>query len=282
MRLDRLLAIMMCLFNETRISATGLSGRLGVSLRTVYRDMETILRAGIPIVSFPGADGGYEIESGYRAEKKLLSLHHFVSVCSALHGTPLSAESEEIEDLIAASSGISQEDIRALIRAAHGLRIVSIDYRDSSGSETKRTVEPHGLFMKYGSWYMYGYCRFRSDTRIFKLSRICRLDSSMETFCPRSITLHDVDQQFQQVGRSAKLDVALLFCREAETRVRDEFQAEELTVLPDNGIQVTGRYSSMETAVRHILSYGEHARVQHPPWLIAELKSRIAAMGRIY
>ncbi|MGE5702647.1 MAG: helix-turn-helix transcriptional regulator, partial [Clostridia bacterium] len=61
MKLDRLLAITMSLLNQKRITAADLAERFEVSLRTIYRDMETLNQAGIPIVSYQGTDGGYEI-----------------------------------------------------------------------------------------------------------------------------------------------------------------------------------------------------------------------------
>lgn len=58
MKIDRLLAIVILLLNKDRIPAKVLAQRFGVSVRTVYRDLETINLAGIPIVSYPGSNGG--------------------------------------------------------------------------------------------------------------------------------------------------------------------------------------------------------------------------------
>lgn len=100
MKLDRLLAITMTLLNQPRISATDLSKRFEVSLRTIYRDMEAINQAGIPIVSFAGSEGGYEIMQGYRLEKQVLSLEDFSSICSALRGVRSATDQSEIDRLI--------------------------------------------------------------------------------------------------------------------------------------------------------------------------------------
>ncbi|WP_245599968.1 helix-turn-helix transcriptional regulator [Paenibacillus harenae] len=100
MKLDRLLAITMTLLNQTRVSATDLAERFEVSLRTIYRDMESINLAGIPIVSFPGSDGGYEIMPGYRVDKQILSLDDFSSICSALRGARTATDSSDIDGLL--------------------------------------------------------------------------------------------------------------------------------------------------------------------------------------
>lgn len=159
MKLDRLLAITMALLNQNRISATELAERFEVSLRTVYRDMETINQAGIPIVSFPGADGGYEVMPGYRLDKQVLSLDDFASICTALRGYQSVADNDDIEELLEkigainpssaaksaqanvsidySSSSGEKQTIRSLNAAIHELQVVSFDYIDVSGAETK-------------------------------------------------------------------------------------------------------------------------------------------------
>ncbi|GIP28978.1 hypothetical protein J23TS9_41080 [Paenibacillus sp. J23TS9] len=100
MKLDRLLAITMILLNQPRVSATELAARFEVSLRTIYRDMDAINQAGIPIVSFAGSDGGYEIMSGYRIDKQVLSLEDFSSICTALRGARSATDSTDIDGLL--------------------------------------------------------------------------------------------------------------------------------------------------------------------------------------
>lgn len=100
MKLDRLLAITMLLLNRRRVSAAELSERFEVSLRTVYRDMEAIAAAGIPIVSFPGADGGYEIMESYRLERQLLTYEEMHSIIVALRGVRASIDEGQIGTLL--------------------------------------------------------------------------------------------------------------------------------------------------------------------------------------
>ncbi|WJH35793.1 HTH domain-containing protein [Paenibacillus sp. CC-CFT747] len=100
MKLDRLLAITMTLLNKTRVSAAELAERFEVTPRTIYRDMEAINLAGIPIVSFAGSDGGYEIMPGYRLDKQLLSMDDFSSIISALRGARSATESTELDRLL--------------------------------------------------------------------------------------------------------------------------------------------------------------------------------------
>ena len=61
MKIDRLLSIIVILLNKDKVTANELAGRFEVNVRTIYRDIETINLAGIPIVSYPGNSGGYGI-----------------------------------------------------------------------------------------------------------------------------------------------------------------------------------------------------------------------------
>ena len=73
MKMDRLVAIVMLLLERRRVNAKSLAGMFEVSLRTIYRDLETINRAGVPIVSSPGNGGGFSLMEGYAVERKIFT-----------------------------------------------------------------------------------------------------------------------------------------------------------------------------------------------------------------
>ncbi len=100
LKLDRLLAITMLLLNRRRVSAKELSERFEVSLRTVYRDLETINQAGIPVVSYSGMAGGYEIMDQYRLDRQFLSLEELQAIIIALKGMRSSLEDHDIGSLL--------------------------------------------------------------------------------------------------------------------------------------------------------------------------------------
>ncbi|WP_240417142.1 helix-turn-helix transcriptional regulator [Paenibacillus periandrae] len=304
MKLDRLLAITMTLLNQPRVNATELAERFEVSLRTIYRDMESINQAGIPIVSFPGSDGGYEIMSGYRIDKQVLSLEDFSSICSALKGARSATDSSDIDGLLerinilmpttsnaanmvhvdldftpAPNDKVKIAPLRQAIKEQY---IVRFEYLDSKGTETERMIEPMGLFLKGYVWYLYGYCLTRSAIRVFRLSRMLRLRSLPETFVRRAYTLQDVEEQFMSHANFSKVRAVLHFNPEVKTRVRDEYGYDQIIDNPDGTISVTAHYSSKEKAVQNILSYSSHVKLIDPPELIAELQGHIMKMVQIY
>ncbi|MBB6672044.1 helix-turn-helix transcriptional regulator [Cohnella nanjingensis] len=304
MKLDRLLSITMTLMNQPRVSATELAERFEVSLRTIYRDMDAINQAGIPIVSFPGSDGGYEIMSSFRIDRQVLSLDDFSAIYSALRGARSATESlnidkllEKIGALMPQQAGVAdaanldldfqptpndKEKIGPLHEAIKQLRLVRFEYLDTKGAESERSVEPMGLFLKGYVWYLYGYCLARSDIRIFRLTRMLRLKTLSETFERRDFTLQDVERQFMSRADFAKVKAKLCFSPEAKTRVRDEFGFDRITDHPDGTLSVAAGYSSLERAVQKILSYGSQVTVLDPPELIEELKRHVRQMAVHY
>ncbi len=304
MKIDRLLAITMALLNQTRVSATDLAERFEVSLRTIYRDMESINQSGIPIVSFPGSDGGYEIMSGYRLDKQILSLEDFSSICMALRGVKSATDNPDIDGLIErigalmpgntkgsdsakldmdfGTSQSEKDKISALHRATRAQHIITFEYIDIKGNESSRKIEPHGLFLKGYAWYVYGYCLTRSEPRVFRLSRIIQLSESQEKFVSRNITLQEIEQRFTSQANFAKVPAVFRFNTAVKTRVRDEFDINLITENSDGTLQVATQYTSIDRAVQHVLSYSFNVKVIEPPELIKELQRHILNLAQVY
>lgn len=304
MKLDRLLAITMTLLNQPRVSATDLAKRFEVSLRTIYRDMEAINLAGIPIVSFAGSDGGYEIMPGYRLEKQVLSLEDFSSICSALRGVRSATDHSEIDRLIERIGALMPEQTKVmdpiyvdldfkpapndkehmgpLHQAIRDFQLITFTYLDNKGTESERKLEPMGLFLKGFVWYVYGFCLTRMDFRVFRLSRIGELNLLPEHFVRRDYTPQDVEQQFMNKADFKKVQAVLQFQLEAKTRVRDEFGFDEVIVNADGTLSLITHFSSMERAIQKIMSYGSLVKVMGPPALILEMQSQIRKMVELY
>ena len=90
MKLEQeLMAITILLLNRKRVQAQELADRLEVSLRTIYRDLESLNLAGIPIVSYTGAEGGFEIMENFRLDRQMLSFDELIALSTALRGLHL-------------------------------------------------------------------------------------------------------------------------------------------------------------------------------------------------
>ncbi|XOK64633.1 helix-turn-helix transcriptional regulator [Paenibacillus elgii] len=304
MRLDRLFSITMMLLNHKRISATDLAARFEVSLRTIYRDMETINRAGIPVVSFSGSDGGYEIMQSYRLDRQYLSLEDLYSIYSALRGmqsatgdTGMAELLDRVGALISdklhyfdtsgmlldfASASGPKEHLRTLHLAIKEVRLVRLDYMDIHGAETQRMVEPMGLYLKSNAWYLWGYCRVRCALRVFRLSRMNRVRMMSETFSRRGLSIEDVDADRVQSGAAPCVCVRLRFQAAVKTRVRDEFLPDQLKSGPDGTILADACYYTKESAIRHLMSYGTNVTLLAPSELVDDFRRHIAEIAKMY
>ena len=100
MRIERMLSITILLLSRDRVSARELAKRFEVSVRTIYRDMDAINVAGIPIISYPGSDGGFGIIEGFKLDRQIFTTRDMVSILSPLEGINRALNSEPITQVI--------------------------------------------------------------------------------------------------------------------------------------------------------------------------------------
>jgi predicted DNA-binding transcriptional regulator YafY len=309
LKLDRLLAITMLLLNRKRVGAKELSERFEVSLRTIYRDLETLGQAGIPIVSFAGGSGGYEIMDQYRLERQFLSMEELQSIIVALKGIrstfddqdiaglldkvgALVAKSEQhrvtstsqevIIDLNPWQRGNADKEKLGLLRSSIRLtQIIRFTYTSSGGEEMERRCEPMGVVLKGYSWYLYGFCLLRGDYRIFRLSRMKDLDVSEELFVRRKETLDDLDFSWSRREDTNSIRLVLIVQPRVRARIEDYFEHGEVEVREDGSLLVTADQPEEPWLYGMLLSYGADVRVVEPPHvacLIAEKAKEIVAL----
>ncbi|NLD37627.1 MAG: HTH domain-containing protein [Desulfatiglans sp.] len=100
MRIDRMLAITVMLLNRDRIIARELAEKFEVSVRTVYRDIDAINMAGIPVISYSGNEGGFGIMEHFRLDRQLLTLNDMLTILTALKGIDTGLIHKEVESAI--------------------------------------------------------------------------------------------------------------------------------------------------------------------------------------
>ncbi|WP_217593101.1 YafY family protein [Cohnella sp. GbtcB17] len=315
MKLDRLLAITMLMLGKRRIGAKELADRFEVSLRTVYRDMETLCQAGIPIVSYAGEGGGYEIMERYRLERQFLTLEELQAMVIALKGISPTMEEREIGRLLdkvgAMLSGTEHGlpnaseqmviDINpwgggsrdkakvALLREAiRDRRIVRFAYTGMSGERSERRCEPVRLVLKGLVWYVYGYCLIREDFRLFRLSRVRDLTRTDESFErreePEARPLTWSSMPNEACARVT--EIVVRFAPIARTRAEDYFgsldSAQVMEDLPDGSLLVRATQPDEPWLHLWLLGFGTSAYVVSPPELAAAVRERAEEVLRLY
>ena len=115
MKVDRLVSIIMILLEKRRVGAQELAAMFEVSPRTVYRDMEAINQAGIPVLSVPGVGGGFEIMPGYKVDRKAFSADDLSALLMGLNSLSGVMRGDEFTHALAkVRSFIPAEQARAI------------------------------------------------------------------------------------------------------------------------------------------------------------------------
>ena len=109
MKLDRLLAIVVLLINRGRVQAKDLADTFEVSIRTIYRDIDTLGQAGIPVVTYQGMSGGIGLAEGYRLDRNVLTDRDLASIVTALRSVSTSHTNAARELLMEKLSSIIPE-----------------------------------------------------------------------------------------------------------------------------------------------------------------------------
>ncbi|GAB6930578.1 YafY family protein [Paenibacillus sp. JCM 10914] len=289
MKLVRALGITMELLSKHRVTATELAARFEVSIRTIYRDIELINEAGIPVASYTGADGGFEVMDGYYLTKQHFSLQDLSMIYSLLKGmegimspqpaaimgkltilqpelVQAGAEKKLILDL--AATDAERSLIQPILQAIQDKKVVSFSYTDSEGNATSRNVEPDNLYWGSRSWYLNGYCLMRQADRMFRLSRMSNLEPTKSEFQPRR------PSPSEPMKTIPEMEVHLRFDPSVRQRVLEHFHEEcEQT---EDGLDVRTVIYDLEYAVLLVLSYGLNVTVLAPD----ELKHSVMKMAR--
>ncbi len=197
-RLLRLLAALQVPGDHTGPS---LADELGVSVRTVRNDVATLRELGYPVGASPGVAGGYRLGSGSRLPPLLLDDDEAMAVTlglilAASHGLSDTAESSmrafskvvaqlpsrlrpRLEALAGVmvnaplgSPAVATDSLPPIAAAIHAREQLRFTYRDASGSETHREVEPYRLVLRGARWYLLGWDVGRDDWRTFRVDRL--------------------------------------------------------------------------------------------------------------
>ncbi|SFL91367.1 Predicted DNA-binding transcriptional regulator YafY, contains an HTH and WYL domains [Gracilibacillus orientalis] len=300
MKIDRLLGIIMLLIHRKRMKAVELSRYFEVSERTIYRDMESLNSAGIPILSLPGQEGGYELMDGFLLDKKYLTLDELLSIQWALSSIEKATGFEDINELITKINQLIDPEttqdkniqlhlsdsnhIQTIYKAIQNCKVIGIRYVNYTGTETKRSIEPMGIFLSDYHWYTWAYCLLRNEPRVFKLTRIVETYNTNRYFIRRPYTIEDIYENSDKKSGSdiRPFTVCLRFSQEARAQVLDNFREDEIVDSLDGTITVEKNYYSNDRAISQIMSFGNKVRIVYPKELIPKFIKCLNDIKKLY
>ena len=280
MQINRLFSIVYILLDKKTITAKELAERFEVSVRTIYRDVETLSIAGIPIYTNKGKGGGISLIENFVLNKSVLSEKEQNEILMSLQSlnatkfldvepvlkrlsTIFNRESTNWIDVDFSQWGSDEkEKFNILKTAILSKSNVSFDYFSSYGEKTLRTVEPLKLVFKGQGWYLYGFCRLKCEFRIFKITRIKTLNLLDEPFT-RDIPI-DIWSEGEKSYENKMITVILKIDERMAYRLYDEFNQDNIKKNPDRSFTVTVTFPESDWIYGYVMSYGEYAEVIEP------------------
>lgn len=217
-RLVRLTAIVTQLQTKKVVTATELSAKYKVSIRTIYRDIRTLEQSGIPIYTEEGK--GYSLVEGYKlppvmfteeeanalitaeqivsknkdisfVEKYSSAVEKIKSVLKYSQRDKSSLLTERLDIRTNLEQKITSNYLMQLQIALTNYKLLQVDYLSLERNKTKRIVEPFALIHNNDNWVLIAFCRLRKNFRAFRVDCIQQVVMLPSSFEPHKITLQE-------------------------------------------------------------------------------------------
>lgn len=281
MKSDRLFSLVYLLLERGTMTAPELSRELEVSVRTIYRDVESLSMSGVPIYATSGKGGGISLMPGYALDKTILSDAEQDQLLFSIQS--LKAADQNVDALLGKLGSIFRKSSRNWIEvdfsrwglsrvdtsrfellktAILNKQVLGLSYCGAAGDATLRSIRPLKLVYKDKNWYLQAFCLRADDFRLFKVGRIVEVAPTGETFTEdyegEVPPLEVEEPPFYTVH--LKLRVA----QSSAFRVFDEFDRENVSLQPDGSFLVEAEFPMDGWVLGYLLSFGTQVEVLEP------------------
>ncbi|MDA3847067.1 MAG: YafY family protein [Vallitaleaceae bacterium] len=291
MQIDRLFQIVYILLEKKQVTAPQLGKMFEVSTRTIYRDIDTLSLAGIPIYAQSGKGGGIRLMDDFVMNKSVLTnkeQNYLLFGLETLKATKYEEVDQALNKLKSifnksednwlevdfsywGSEPTEQIKFENIKKALISCATIEISYRSFSGSMTERQINPLKLVFKERAWYLSAFCLLKADYRLFKVSRITKVKLTDIVFDRK---VYDTSHNYE-VGTTDLTTYVFNLSKEMKYRVYDEFDQSSIVAMPDGSYNVTFSVTEGEWLYNIIISYGKHIRIIEPEYLRGIIKKRL-------
>ena len=301
MKIHRLLEITTLLLNKGTLTAKELSERFEVSVRTIYRDIEVLSEAGVPVYARTGHGGGICLSDQYTLNKTLISKQESESLIFALK--TLQATDYPHVDSVLNKLGVlfkntaaydwvhidfsqwgsrPNEDNRfvRIKDAIFGCKVVNFDYANANGESSSRSVEPMSIHFKGQTWYLHGFCRKKQDFRIFRMTRIKNLQVTDEQFSRRNV--EETKLGFNYSNGKEPVLLRLKFKPGAMFRVFDDYDKDYISHNEDGTVEVCFPTVEEDWIFSYVFSFGDAVEVLEPQHIREKIIEKIKSVLKNY
>ena len=297
MKDNRLFRILYYILEKEKVTANELADKFEVSVRTIYRDIDSISSVGVPIFTTQGKGGGIKIDNEFILNKSLFDTNEKEQIIAALQGLEKTNEaykSELITKLSAlfkiknsnwieidftswGSNNTYQDLFNALKTTIINKNIISFSYNSSKGEKINRKVKPIRLLFKEQDWYLYAFCLLRNDFRYFKLSRMKDLE----------VLAINYEDNFENAVLKKELkyenivNIKLKFDKSVAFRVYDEFN-EAIEEDEKGNLYVEIKIPNNYKLYNYIFSFGSNVEILEPKEIRNQFKNMINEIAKKY
>lgn len=297
MKDNRLFRILYYILEKEKVTANELADKFEVSVRTIYRDIDSISSVGVPIFTTQGKGGGIKIDNEFILNKSLFDANEKEQIIAALQGLEKTNEaykSELITKLSAlfkiknsnwieidftswGSNNTYQDLFNALKTTIINKNIISFSYNSSKAEKINRKVKPIRLLFKEQDWYLYAFCLLRNNFRYFKLSRIKDLE----------VLAINYEDNFENAVLKKELkyenivNIKLKFDKSVAFRVYDEFN-EAIEEDEKGNLYVEIKIPNNYKLYNYIFSFGSNVEILEPKEIRNQFKNTIDELAKKY
>lgn len=300
MQINRLFEIIYMLLNKKMATAKELAEHFEVSTRTIYRDIDTLSSAGIPIYANQGKGGGITLLENFVLNKSVLSETEQNQILTALQSLAVT-EYPDIDGTLSKLSSLFKKDnsnwievdfsnwgssenhkekFNMLKEAILTNNLITFEYYSAKGEKSIRKIKPTKLVFRSKAWYIEGFCLSKKAYRIFKISRMFDLKLIEEFF-----NVSDLDEMITPVKEEAVqsfVDFKLKFSSEVAYRLYDEFDEKSIIKNQDGSFNVSAALPNEEWVSDYILSFGCNVEVIEPKNVKETIIKRLEALLSYY
>ena len=296
MKDNRLFRILYYILEKEKVTANELADKFEVSVRTIYRDIDSISSVGVPIFTTQGKGGGIKIDNEFILNKSLFDANEKEQIIAALQGLEKTNEaykSELITKLSAlfkiknsnwieidftswGSNNTYQDLFNTLKIAIINKNIISFSYNSSKGEKINRKVKPIRLLFKEQDWYLYAFCLLRNDFRYFKLSRI----KDLEVLAINYEDNFENEVLKKELKYENIVNIKLKFNKSVAFRVYDEFKAIEED--EKGNLYVEIKIPNNYKLYNYIFSFASNVEILEPKEIRKQFKNMINEISKKY
>ena len=294
MQTEHLFELTYILLDKKTVTAGEMAEHFGVSKRTIYRWVDALNLAGVPVITAKGKGGGISLSEKYSLDKAVLTEDEKLEILSSVQAldvlsgnssaavSKLKAITKSNADWIKVDfapwnpKGLEVRDLFEKLKSAILKRqIVNFDYYSAKGECTKRKVEPWKIIFRGQAWYLYGFCNDKNEPRYFKLSRIQNCSVTYEKVIHEEKDFPEEnhkneneyygydEENFKFTTLKFEVDVSCIFM------IVDEYSVEKIEDCPKkpNKKIITMKVPDMSWIVNWLLGFGSQVKVLEPQWM---------------